>query len=186
MKLTKIIGAIRRRVALFEGRVAGAAEFKNLPDVGKLSLPAAYVIPNEDTAAEQKSQTDYWQDLTEGFSVVVVLSNLRDERGQSAGYDAVHDVRAMLWRALLGWSPESDGNIIQYAGGEVIEMDRSRLYYRYDFTIPYEITEEDTAIPEAYQDMDDFKSVYLDVDYIDPGKGPDGCIEHHTEIHLNE
>lgn len=186
MKLTKVIGALRRRVALFEGRVAGAAEFKNLPDVGKLPMPAAYVIPNEDTTGDQKTQTDYWQDLTEGFSVVVVLSNLRDERGQAAGYDAVHDIRAMLWRALLGWSPESDGNIIQYAGGEIIEMDRARLYYRFDFTIPYEITEEDTAIPEAYQDMDDFKSVSLDVDYINPGKGPDGQIEHHTVIHLNE
>ncbi len=92
MKLTPIIAALRARCPLFENRVGGAAQFKAIPEAGKLRLPAAYVVPSEDVTGEQKSQTDYWQDLTEGFSVIVVLSNERDEKGQWASYDAVHDV----------------------------------------------------------------------------------------------
>lgn len=93
MKLTTIIAALRERCPRFEDRVGGAAQFKAIPDAGKLRLPAAYVVPSDDAPGEQKSQTDYWQDLTEGFSVIVVLSNERDEKGQWAAYDAVHDVR---------------------------------------------------------------------------------------------
>ncbi|GJH64991.1 hypothetical protein ECZC04_55510 [Escherichia coli] len=47
--------------------------------------------------------------MTEGFSVIVVLSNERDEKGQWAAYDAVHDVRRELWKALLGWMPDPQG-----------------------------------------------------------------------------
>ncbi|HBZ5657276.1 TPA: hypothetical protein MK055_004778, partial [Salmonella enterica subsp. enterica serovar Weltevreden] len=117
MKLTPIIAALRSRCPRFENRVGGAAQFKAIPEAGKLRLPAAYVVPAEDVTGEQKSQTDYWQDLTEGFSVIVVLSNERDEKGQWASYDAVHDVRQEIWKALLGWEPDSQVHEIQYAGG---------------------------------------------------------------------
>ncbi|EER8079450.1 hypothetical protein F0814_004658 [Escherichia coli] len=110
MKLTPVIAALRARCPYFENRVAGAAQFKNLPEVGKLKLPAAYVVPGDDSPGENKSQTDYWQELKEGFSVVVILSNGRDERGQFASYDVVDDVRQMLFKALLGWNPEACGN----------------------------------------------------------------------------
>lgn len=104
MRLTPVIAALRARCPRFENRVGGAAQFKAIPDAGKLKLPAAYVVPSEDVTGEQKSQTDYWQDLTEGFSVIVVLSNERDEKGQWASYDAVHDVRHEIWKAVLGWT----------------------------------------------------------------------------------
>lgn len=38
MKLTPVIAALRARCPYFENRVAGAAQFKNLPEVGKLKL----------------------------------------------------------------------------------------------------------------------------------------------------
>ncbi len=93
MKLTTIIAALRERCPRFEDRVGGAASLRRSLMPEKLRLPAAYVVPSDDAPGEQKSQTDYWQDLTEGFSVIVVLSNERDEKGQWAAYDAVHDVR---------------------------------------------------------------------------------------------
>ncbi|AEJ55748.1 sb11 [Escherichia coli UMNF18] len=102
MKLTTIIAALRERCPRFENRVGGAAQFKAIPDAGKLRLPAAYVVPSDDAPGEQKSQTDYWQDLTEGFSVIVVLSNERDEKGQWAAYDAVHDVVENSGKPCLG------------------------------------------------------------------------------------
>lgn len=126
-----VIAALRARCPRFENRV-GAAQFKAIPDAGKLKLPAAYVVPSEDVTGEQKSQTDYWQDLTEGFSVIVVLSNERDEKGQWASYDAVHDVRHEIWKAVLGWTPDPDAHEITYAGGMLLELNRYELYYQFD------------------------------------------------------
>ncbi|EII4258517.1 hypothetical protein LHL99_004573, partial [Salmonella enterica] len=53
MKLTPIIAALRARCPLFENRVGGAAQFKAIPEAGKLRLPAAYVVPAEDVTGEQ-------------------------------------------------------------------------------------------------------------------------------------
>ncbi|HEY3984635.1 phage tail terminator protein [Cedecea sp.] len=182
MKLTPIVAALRARCLRFENRVGGAAQFKAIPDAGKLKLPAAYVVPAEDQTGEQCSQTDYWQDLTEGFSVIVVLSNERDEKGQWASFDAVHDVRAEVWKALLGWEPDPNAHEIVYAGGMLLDMTRCELYYQFDFTVKYEITEEDTRQQDDLNALDDLKTLSIDVDFIDPGDGPDGRIEHHTEL----
>lgn len=182
MKLTPIIAALRSRCPRFENRVGGAAQFKAIPEAGKLKLPAAYVVPSEDVAGENRSQTDYWQDLTEGFSVIVVLSNERDEKGQWASSDAVHDVRGELWKALLGWEPYPEAHEIVYAGGMLLELNRYELYYQFDFTVKYEITEEDTRQQDDLDALSELKTLSIDVDYIEPGGGPDGNIEHHTEI----
>ncbi|HHK9553076.1 hypothetical protein MX989_14460 [Enterobacter sichuanensis] len=186
MRLTPIIAALRRRCPLFENRVGGAAQFKAIPEAGKLRLPAAYVVPAEDVTGEQKSQTDYWQDLTEGFSVIVVLSNERDEKGQWASYDAVHDVRQLVWKALLGWEPDPEAHEIQYAGGMLLDLNRHELYYQLDFTVKYEITESDTRQQDDLDGLPDLETLSIDVDFIEPGTGPDGNIEHHTKITFQE
>ncbi|HFI3042877.1 TPA: hypothetical protein ACGP0M_003536 [Escherichia coli] len=184
MKLTPVIAALRARCPYFENRVAGAAQFKNLPEVGKLRLPAAYVVPGDDSPGENKSQTDYWQELKEGFSVVVILSNGRDERGQFASYDVVDDVRQMLFKALLGWNPEACGNPITYDGGTLLDLDRHELIYQFDFSVISELTEDDTRQQDDLNSLDELRTLAIDVDYLDPGNGPDGDIEHHTEITL--
>ncbi|MCQ5469687.1 hypothetical protein NAS92_04220 [Pantoea brenneri] len=186
MKLSLVIAALRARCPMFAGNVAGAAEFKAIPETGKMRLPAAYVVPTEDITAEQKSLTDYWQNVTEGFAVVVVLDNTRDERGQAAGYDAVHDVRQQIWKALLGWEPDEDAGPVAYSGGQLLDMDRGRLYYQFEFMLTREITEDDTRQQDDLKSLDELKAVYIDIDYKDPGNGPDGIIEHHTKINLSE
>lgn len=184
MKLTPIIATLRTRCPYFQNRVAGAAQFKNLPDAGKLLLPAAYVVPGDDVPGEQKSQTDYWQDLKEGFSVIVMVSNGRDELGQFAAYDVVHGVRQMLFKALLGWNPEPRGEPICYDGGTLLDLNRHELIYQFDFVVDNELSEDDTRQQDDLAELDEFKSLSIDVDFIEPGHGPDGVIEHHTEIKL--
>lgn len=185
MKLSTIIGALRGRCPFFDSNISGAAEFKNIPETGKMKLPAAYVIPADDNVAPQKSKTDYWQTVTEGFAVVVVLDNSRDLRGQAASYDAIDEVKKMLWSALLGMRPDDNSDIVIYAGGQLLDMDRGRLYYQFDFTCDMEITDEMTRQHTELDALDEFKELGIDVDFIDPGTGPDGKIEHHTEITLN-
>ncbi|OSK12864.1 putative bacteriophage protein [Escherichia coli M056] len=186
MKLSPVIAALRARCPYFENRVAGASQFKNLPEVGKLKLPAAYVVPGDDSPGEQKSQTDYWQALKESFSVVVIVSNGCDERGQFASYDVVDDVRQMLFKALLGWNPEACGNPITYDGGMLLDLNRHELIYQFDFSSVRELTEEDTRQQDDLDELEALKTLATDVDYIDPGHGPDGHTEHHTEIHFTE
>ena len=53
MKLAPIIATLRARCPEFQSRVAGAAQFKDLPEVGKMKLPAAYVVPGDDSPGEQ-------------------------------------------------------------------------------------------------------------------------------------
>ncbi|WP_336702556.1 phage tail terminator protein [Pantoea dispersa] len=186
MKLSPIIGALRNRCPFFELNIGGAAEFKNLPETGKMKLPAAYVIPTEDSPAEQKSQTDYWQVIKEGFAVVVVLDNTRDLRGQAASYDAVDDVKHMLWKALLGMRPDDDSDIVEYAGGQLLDMDRGRLYYQFEFTCDREITSEMTRQQEELDELDEFTEIDVDVDLIGKDQKPDGIIEHKLRVNLSE
>lgn len=185
MELRKIILALRERVPGFVGRVSGAAEFRPLPEVGKLALPSAYVIPLHDETGEQKSQTDYWQECTDGFSVVVALDNRLDELGLASIDDAVHIVRRWLWRALLGWSPSEEYTFgIEYRGGVLLDMNRAILYYKFDFQATFEIGEEDTWHQRELDDLPWLETVHIDVDLIDPDKGPDGDPEFRADITL--
>ncbi|MDD8534392.1 phage portal protein [Escherichia coli] len=149
-----------------------------------LPVDPGCVVPGDDSPGENKSQTDYWQELKEGFSVVVILSNGRDERGQFASYDVVDDVRQMLFKALLGWNPEACGNPITYDGGTLLDLNRHELIYQFDFSVISELTEDDTRQQDDLNSLDELQTLAIDVDYLDPGNGPDGDIEHHTEITL--
>lgn len=186
MKLSLIIAALRARCPRFAGNVAGAAEFKAIPETGKMKLPAAYVVPTEDVTAEQKSLTDYWQNVTEGFAVVVVLDNTRDERGQASGYDAVHDIRGEIWKALLGWEPDEDAGPVAYSGGQLLDMDRGRLYYQFEFMLTREITGEMTRQQDDLNALDEFREIDVDVDFIGKDQKLDGIIEHKLRVNLSE
>ena len=133
MKLTPVIAALRARCPYFEYRVGGAAQCKNLPEVGKLTLPEAEV---------------------------------------------------MLFKALLGWNPEACGNPITYDGGTLLDLNRHELIYQFDFSVISELTEDDTRQQDDLNSLDELQTLAIDVDYLDPGNGPDGDIEHHTEITL--
>ncbi|CNF16163.1 Uncharacterised protein [Yersinia rohdei] len=182
MKLSLVIAALRLRCPSFEERVSGAAEYKPIPDTSKMKLPSAWVIPLDDNVGEQKSKTDYWQDLTDGFAVIVVLDNTPDQRGQKAAFDAVDSIRAELFKALLGWEPESCYDPIQYDGGNLLDMNRAHLYYQYDFSATRDIRVEDTHQWDDLQQLEELERIMVDVDFMTP----DGTIEHKLNIPLND
>lgn len=187
MKITPIIEALRERAAIFSGRVAGACEFAPLSENSTMSVPTAYVIPMDDNPGENKAQNGYWQENTESFAVVVIVSNTADERGQSA-IDHIHDCRKQLFSALIGWSPDEAYDGIVYEGGTLIERNRAHLYYQFEFSSKTDIEDDQTWIAVRNNELPDFDSVdgsgesssgqEWGVDLIDPGNGPDGHIEH--------
>lgn len=113
-----------------------------------------------------------------------MLSNGRDERGQFASYDVVDEVRQMLFKALLGWNPDERGNPITYDGGTLLDLNRHELIYQFDFSVDTELTEDDTRQQDDLNSTDELRTLAIDVDFIDPGEGPDGNTELHTEITL--
>lgn len=186
MDITAIITALKARtVATFEERIAGAAEFKQLPEAANMVMPAAYVVPLDDDAGEQQSENGYSQIVRDGFGVVVVISNTPDERGQGS-IVSVSAIRAVLWAALLAWKPDATHGPIQYEGGQLLAMDRARLYYQFEFSAATEITEADTYQAVVNGALGAFNTANIQVDTIDPfdpnrvaagATGPDGTID---------
>jgi len=182
MDITLIVEALKTRAATLGGRVAGAAEFKRLEETANLIMPAAYVIPLDDNAEPQASPNSYSQVLRDSFAVIVVVSNAPDERGQTA-VTSMHLQRKELFTALLGWEPDTEHGPIEYEGGSLLDMDRARLYYQFEFSAPAEITEEDTWRATRNAALPAFTEVKIDVDAIDPhdpnlgASGPDGKLE---------
>ena len=140
MQLELIIAQMRALCPSFNGRVAGAAEFKPVSEGAALPVPCAFVIPLDDRPEPPKVHNAVGQEMTDSFAVIVGLDNRTDEKGQS-GASSVHAIRAEVWRALLGWipgpvntvNPATDYNGIFYEGGSLLSLDRARLWYQFEF-----------------------------------------------------
>ena len=121
MQLETVIAALRARCLSFGSRVAGAGQFKLLPEAAALAVPCAFVIPLDDTPGDSLAMNSVRQELKDSFAVIVAVSNVDDERGQGAAH-SVNALRAELWSALLGWRPELRYDGITYEGGQRGQM----------------------------------------------------------------
>lgn len=143
MDIASIITAIKARCPSFNNNVAGAAEYKRLSESANLTMPAAYVIPLDDDAGPQLSENSCRQIVRDSIAVVVVLSNAADERGQTP-MSTVSAIRKELWKGLLAWKPDAEHSPIKYEGGNLLDLDRARLYYQFEFSAETELDESDT------------------------------------------
>jgi len=188
MDITLIIGQLRAYSPTFAGRVAGAAEFKQVSENTNLPVPCCYVVPLDDNPGQAGAQNAVRQDLTDGFAVIVCLSNTVDERGQAAATN-LHLIRKELWKALLGWRPTLEYNGITYAGGSLLQLDRAQLWYQFEFDAFMQIGPEDGWEQGALAALPALNTVHINVDVIDPiadknvkYPGPDGRIEFQTQV----
>ena len=181
MNITNIINEIKAKCPTFESRVAGAAEYEGLRSASNLLVPAAYVVPMDESASANATENSIMQTLTERFMVVVVISNQADPRGQKA-YNQLHELRAELWRGILGWIPETDYEPIEFSGGSILNMDRFRLDYGYEFTSEFTIDDSDTRIADDVAALPAFESVTIQLDH--KTLPPDGVVDHEIEISL--
>lgn len=187
MKLSPIVAQLRADCPTFAQRVTAGIDWDAVVDSAHLALPAAYVIAAADVAGDNKAQTGVLQDMTDLFSVVVVLES-GDERGQTAN-DALHDVRAELWRALVGWVPGAEYSPIEYVKGELLHISRARTVYQYSFIADFQLGRNKRNEPaetwheRALDGLTGFSGVTVNMDCIDPADrnlqypGPDGRIE---------
>jgi len=191
VNLNLIIDQLRQHCPSFGGRVAGAAEYKGLTETANLPTPSAYVIYMDDEVQGEGSLNETRQMLVEGFAVIVCVSNVPDERGQSAVNLAHHTMRAELWAALLGYQPDKTiYNGVFYQGSNLLPAkDRARLWMRFDFAAEMQIGPEDGWQAVDLAALPHFDGMNVKVDDIDPAAdpnikypGPDGRIEHEFNI----
>lgn len=193
MKLKPIIRQLRLYCPSFNRRVFGGLDWDPTKESVRTELPAAYVVYVGDEAEPSDIQNGIRQQVRDSIDVNVEIFNA-DERGQSAT-DLLHDLRAELWRALVGFEPGSDGTPLQYDDGQLLLINRSKAVYRFRFYTTFTIgrTEarygEPVAPPETWLEVVQdglvpFEGVDIDVDFIDPMRdpnlstsGPDGRIE---------
>jgi hypothetical protein len=189
MILETVIAQLKARVPLLGARVAGAANFSVLPESANLVVPAAYVIPLADQPSEQLSKNGYQQACRDEIAVVVVLSNRNDERGQTAA-GSLQALRVEIFKALLGWQPAANYDAMQFEGGQLLHLDRARMYYQLEFSAGWEIATEDTWIVARDNELPPFEGVNLRVDLIDPSDpnrakpGPDGTVDAGANLDL--
>lgn len=190
MQLETVIAALRSRCATFGNNVAGAAEFKSLQESAALPVPFAFVIPLDDAPGESQSANSVRQVLADAFAVIVAVSNTADEKGQGS-VAAIHSIRAELWAALLGWRPSDRYNGVTYDGGNLLALDRARLWYQFEFSAVMEIEPSDGWQDTELAGLPHFEGVTIKLDSIDPMAdpntqypGPDGRIEH--EVRIND
>ena len=187
MKLNPIVAHLRATCPSFAQRISGGIDWDAVVESAKLALPAAYVIASADVATPSKAQNVTVQDITDQFSVVIVLEPT-DERGQDAN-DLLHDLRAELWRALVGFKPDSDYSAIVYDGGEMVSINSSRAFYRLRFFAEFQLGRNLPSQPaESWHEreldgLSSFTGATVRVDAIDPADpnlkrpGPDGRVE---------
>lgn len=201
MKLNPIVAHLRATCPTFAQRITGGIDWDAVVESAQLALPAAYVIASADAATPSKARNAVIQDITEQFAVVIVLDT-SDERGQQDN-DLLHDLRAELWRALVGWCPGPDYDPIEYGKGALLHISRARVVYQFTFLSSFQLGRNrgygagDSVSPaETWQELvldglAPLEGVDMDVDFIDvmvdpnlSPTGPDGRIEFKTREDL--
>lgn len=167
------IDHLRQVCTFFGNNVAGAADFaRGLQNYNtSMSLPAAYVVPLDQDAPPNVSMPGYYQVIEKHIGIVVELDATPDRRGQAPAmtYD---EIETALFGAMLNWAPEPcrvpSLQGYQFTAGRFLDLDRARLFYRWEFLLPWTVTDEDAwpvdeGVPLRSIEVDIYKAPPWDV-----------------------
>ena len=159
MNIVGVIQQLRALAPLFNGNVAGAAAYaRGVEDQVWLPMPAAYVVPLHDSVGANESMSGLYQIVTQNFAVIVVIDNSSDpsdRRGQSA-VQSLDAIQAGIRKAIVNWRPDvnylapgltNEVKGIRETGGGLIEFDRSRLRWQFEFALDVTLTDSDCWQP---------------------------------------
>ena len=185
MKITALITQLRDQCPTLANRVAAGIDLATLQASNPLTTPCAYVVPIADLASKSVAQNLMLQPIRDRFEVTLVL----DTTDATKALDLLHDLRAELWRALVGFKPGSDYDAIEYDGGELVSINSSRVLYRLRFFAEFQLGRNLPGQPaESWHEreldgLSSFTGATVRVDAIDPADpnlqrpGPDGRLE---------
>nr|WP_253278679.1 hypothetical protein [Pseudomonas protegens] len=166
-----------------KGLVSFAIGLKGVEKSPLGDKPVAYV----NLVGDLVRQTTQHPIVREQFEVLVVLD--ASQEPLVAATTQLYQLRAEVWRALVGFKPGAEYNPIQYDGGELVSLDATRLLYRLRFFAEFQLGRNLPSQPaETWheRELDGLPSltgVTVRVDAIDPADpnlqhpGPDGRLE---------
>jgi hypothetical protein len=174
MRLGKIVLKLRAQNGYFRNFIGGSAELGLALDNAP-TCEFAFVIAGAEATAPNVEDVAINQLISERFAVVVLLKNdlaQSDKHGFQA-YEKLHDIRADIFRALIGWQLRENESTIYYQGGSLLSVNSTWLWYQFEFeaktrlstftnennqrlveTTNTNIDETETTMP------DEFRSIY--------------------------
>ena len=185
MKITPILTQLRAQCPSLANHISVGIDLALLQGNSALPTPSAHVLPLADLASPGSAQNLITQPIRERFEIVLVL----DATGPTKALDLLHDLRAELWRALVGFKPDTDYSAIVYDGGELLSINSSRAFYRLRFFAEFQLGRNLPSQPaESWHEreldgLSSFTGATVRVDAIDPADpnlkrpGPDGRVE---------
>ncbi|WP_426235738.1 phage tail terminator protein [Pseudomonas sp. TWP3-2] len=185
MKITPILTQLRAQCPSLAGHIAVGIDLALLKGDPNLPTPSAHVTPLADLASASTAQNLALQPIRDRFEIVLVL----DATDATKALDLLHDLRAELWRALVGFKPGTDYSAIVYDGGELVSINSSRAFYRLRFFAEFQLGRnlpDQPAQSWHERELDalaSFTGATVRVDAIDPADpnlkrpGPDGRVE---------
>jgi hypothetical protein len=185
MKITPILTQLREQCPTLAHRVAAGFDLATLQAETPLQPPCAYVLPTADIAGKNAAQNVTLQAVRDRFDVVLVL----DATDATKALDLLHDLRAELWRALVGFKPGAEYTGVEYDGSELVSINSSRVSYRLRFFAEFQLGRNLASQPaESWHEreldgLSSFTGATVRVDAIDPADpnlkhpGPDGRVE---------
>ncbi|MBV4476150.1 phage tail terminator protein [Pseudomonas botevensis] len=185
MKITPILTQLRAQCQSLANHIAVGVDLALLQGNPDLPMPSAHVIPLADQASTSTAQNLTRQPIRDRFDIILVL----DATDATKALDLLHDLRAELWRALVGFKPGSDYSAVVYDGGEMVSINSSRVLYRLRFFAEFQLGRNLPSQPaESWHEreldgLSSFTGVTVRVDAIDPADpnlkrpGPDGRLE---------
>lgn len=145
MKLSVIIAKLKAaNIERFSGRIAGAAELEYCL-TNTFKKDTAFVVQIGERASPNEWDSGINQKLTESFAVIVAIANdetMKDKTGLGA-YDSLYEIRADLFKALLGWQMPNMESLVYYAGSRILDINRGYLWYEFDFESESRLTIDD-------------------------------------------
>ncbi|WLG96957.1 hypothetical protein [Pseudomonas sp. FP198] len=185
MKITPILTQLREQCPTLARRVAAGFDLATLQAQAPLQLPCAYVLATADVASKNAAQNVTLQAVRDRFDAVLVL----DATDATKALDLLHDLRAELWRALVGFKPGAEYTGVEYDGSELVSINSSRVLYRLRFFAEFQLGRNLPGQPaESWHEreldgLSSFTGATVRVDAIDPADpnlkrpGPDGRLE---------
>ena len=185
MKISPILTQLRAQCPSLAGHIATGVDLALLQGDPNLPTPSAHVLPLADLASVNTAQNSLGQPIRDRFEIILVL----DATDATKALDLLHDLRAEVWRALVGFKPGSDYSAIVYDGGETVSINSSRAFYRLRFFAEFQLGRNLPSQPaESWHEreldgLSSFTGVTVRVDAIDPADpnlkhpGPDGRVE---------
>lgn len=113
-------------------KVAGAADFANARREA-VRTPSAYVIPRGDVPRPNELQGNSVSQLVvERFAVILAVENARDTRGDAVNA-TLEAIRNPTIKSLLNFVPAVGYAPITYAGGKMLMLDVSIMWWQIEF-----------------------------------------------------